>query len=220
MGPVKRPAPDALEETELFRKVPAAFWGIEVVTDAISHGGLGEDFTVLFLAAKDFPIFWVFSNSPIFPPFVFVCHDWLTGCNPSHRRRRLRVMAASPIRRRRSFGRMATFQRQSWKSCDALRSLFKLNMTHDHTYHYIFTWHYMANFGKSLTTCFVFDFGWYCTAVWGDTLPTPSTSPIKRWHSCSHFCTAQRRQVTIVRSGWTLKTTMLHHLVEGLLYVS
>lgn len=42
MGPLKRPAPDALEETELFRKVLAAFLGIEVVADAISHGGLGS----------------------------------------------------------------------------------------------------------------------------------------------------------------------------------
>ena len=58
MGPVKRPAPDALEETELFRKVLAAFWGIEVVTDAHFTWWPWRTFSpVLFLAAKDFPVF-------------------------------------------------------------------------------------------------------------------------------------------------------------------
>lgn len=76
MGPVKRPAPDALEETELFRKVPAAFWGIEVVTDAHFTWWHWRRVHRFVLSSQRLPNFLSFLQ---FPPFVLVCHDWLTG---------------------------------------------------------------------------------------------------------------------------------------------
>ena len=158
MGPVKRPAPDALEETELFRKVLfAAFWGIQVVTDAISHGGLGEEFTVLFLAAKDFPIFWVFSNSP--PLFgvswlVTPCYTHLTGEGVCEWWPHL------PFGGEGALGGWPPFNDRAGSL--AALSDFCSN-SYDHTYHTLHdtTWQTLGNSWQLVS----FDFRWYC-ALW------------------------------------------------------
>lgn len=120
-------------------------------------------FTRFVLSSQRLPSFLSFLQFPHIPPLFLVCHDWLHCYTHLTGEGVCEWWPHLPFGGEGALGGWPPFN-------DRAGSLAALSDLYSNSYDlwpYIsyITWHYMANSGKSLTTCFVFDFRWYC-ALW------------------------------------------------------